>query len=312
MKLLDRLPAWATTGIGSLPHRDPAAAAAWSAAAYELPFCPQLPALEGDMVREWLGADPDRCGWSPARDRERPPAWEALLARLDAAPPAHGVVKLQVTGPATLACALERGRGGAPSRAAALALAHELATWLAANAAGQVRALRRRGLDALLVVDEPALHLFGTRDVERAWDPLRAVAPAWGLHLCCEVPWDVVERARPDLLSFDLALAPLERRAAEGVRRLVSGSTRIAWGVLAAHRGERAGVAAARLDDALARLGPGCSRMLAARSLLTPSCGTGRLSLAREEEVAGELELVAAALRARDRGGDEGARRAAA
>ncbi len=25
--------------------------------------------------------------------------------------------------------------------------------------------------------------------------PLRAVAPAWGLHVCCRVPWDVVERA---------------------------------------------------------------------------------------------------------------------
>ena len=31
--------------------------------------------------------------------------------------------------------------------------------WLAANAGGQVRALAERGLDALLIVDEPALHL---------------------------------------------------------------------------------------------------------------------------------------------------------
>lgn len=304
MAIVDRLPAWATTGIGSLPHRDPQAAAAHAVAAYDLPFCPQLPALEGDMVREWLGADPDRCGWSPARDRERPPAWEALLARLEEAPPPHRLVKLQVTGPATLACALERERGGRPSRAAALALAHELATWLAANAAGQVRALRERGLDALLVVDEPALHLFGTRGVEAAWDPLRAVAPAWGLHLCCAVPWDLVERARPDLLSFDLALAPLDRRAAEGVRRLAGGGTRIAWGALAAHRDEGADHAADRLRAALRRVG---GERLGAHSLVTASCGTGRLSLAREIAVAEDLAAVAAARR-----GGSGEGRAAA
>ena len=295
MPLLDRLPAWSTSGVGSLPHADPAAAAAHAVAAYELPFCPQLPAVEGDMVAEWLGADPRRCGWSPARDRERPPAWEALLERLDRAPPAHRIVKLQVTGPATLACALERERGGAVTRAAALALAHELAAWLAANAAGQVRQLAARGLDALLVVDEPALHLFGTRGVETAWDPLRAVAPAWGLHLCCAVPWDLVERAQPDLLSFDLALAPVDRRAAEGLRRLLARGGRIAWGALAVHRDEHAEDALARLRPALARVAAGDA--LAARSLLTASCGSGRMSPARELEIAAALRDAAGALR---------------
>ena len=56
--------------------------------------------------------------WSPARDRERPHAWDALLAELDRSPPAHRVVKLQVTGPATLAYALERA---APPRREPLA-----------------------------------------------------------------------------------------------------------------------------------------------------------------------------------------------
>ena len=58
--------------------------------AYDLPFCPQLPALDGDMVPEWLGADPRRCGWTPDRDRERPAAWDAFRAGLSARPPAHG------------------------------------------------------------------------------------------------------------------------------------------------------------------------------------------------------------------------------
>jgi hypothetical protein len=281
MSVLDRLPAWATTGVGSLPHDDVEEAVAHVAAAYDVPFCPQLPRLDGDMVAEWLGADPRRCGWSPARDRERPHAWSELLAELDRTPPAHGVVKLQVTGPATLACALERGTGG---RREALALAFELAAWLAANVAEQVRALDERGLDALLVVDEPALHVFGTEEVERAWDPLRAVAPAWGLHLCGPVPWDVVERAEPCVLSFDLALAAPGEQATAVLRRLLARGGRIAWGVIQPHRAENELHAAGRLQHALERTGASGEQ-----SLLTASCGSGRMSVQRENELAAAL-----------------------
>ncbi|MBN9623928.1 MAG: hypothetical protein J0H06_13435, partial [Actinobacteria bacterium] len=82
MGALDRLEPWSTTGVGSLPFTDPAAAAAHAVGAYDLPFCPQLPRLEGDMISEWLGADPGRCGWSPGRDHERPRAWDPWLAEL--------------------------------------------------------------------------------------------------------------------------------------------------------------------------------------------------------------------------------------
>src|SRR5215210_1651884 len=123
--VLDALPAWATTGVGSLPHTFPDLAAAHVVAEYDVPFCPQLPRLEGDMVAEWLGPDPAACAWTPERDRERPSAWEPFLAALDRHPPAHRVVKLQVTGPVTLARALE------PDAVAAAPLARELATWLA-------------------------------------------------------------------------------------------------------------------------------------------------------------------------------------
>jgi hypothetical protein len=65
---LARLPRWATTGVGSLPHTSVEEAVAHVAASYDVPFCPQLPRLEGDMIAEWLGADPRRCGWSPEPD----------------------------------------------------------------------------------------------------------------------------------------------------------------------------------------------------------------------------------------------------
>jgi hypothetical protein len=268
MSALDRLPEWATTGVGSLPHTDADAAMAHVAAAYDVPFCPQLPRLDGDMITEWLGSDPSRCGWSRARDRERPRAWNAFLAELGHSPPPHGVVKLQVTGPATLAHAL-----GDHS------LAHEIAVWLAANVAAQVRALD--GFDVLLMVDEPALHLFSTD----AWDPLRAVAPLWGLHLCGPVPWAVVARAEPDVLSFDLSLAPPDE---DVLAHLVTRGGRIAWGVVQPHRPEHGLHALQRLS---ARHDDG------AWSLLTPACGTGRMSLRREHEIATALWDTAYALR---------------
>jgi hypothetical protein len=287
--VLDGLPAWATTGVGSLPHTFPDHAAAHVVGEYDVPFCPQLPRLEGDMVLEWLGADPLRCGWTPDRDRERPAAWDAFLVALARRPPAHRVAKLQVTGPVTLASALE------PDDArAAIPLAREIAVWLAANARGQVAALRARGLHALLVVDEPAL--AGRAAPETVWDPLRAVAPAWGLHLCCAVPWDVVERAEPDVLSFDLAVNGLDRRAARVLARHLARGGRVAWGVLAAHRPERAAHAAWRLSAALARLGASPAAV-GPSSLLTASCGTGRLSPRREAEVTAALAYVAASAR---------------
>jgi hypothetical protein len=287
--VLDGLPAWATTGVGSLPHTFPDHAAAHVVGEYDVPFCPQLPRLEGDMVLEWLGADPLRCGWTPDRDRERPAAWDAFLAALARRPPVHHIAKLQVTGPVTLARALE------PDDArAAVPLAREIAVWLAANAAGQVAALRARGLDTLLVIDEPALAAGPAP--EAVWDPLRAIAPAWGLHLCCAVPWDVVERAEPDVLSFDLAVNGLDRRAARVLARHLARGGRVAWGVLAAHRPERAAHAAWRLSAALARLGASAAA-IGPSSLLTASCGTGRLSPRREAEVTAALAYVAASAR---------------
>jgi hypothetical protein len=282
MGVLDRLPAWATTGVGSLPYDD-GAQAAQAVTAYDLPFCPQLPRLEGDMVAEWLGADPARCGWSPDRDRQRPRAWGALLRELRSRPPAHGVVKLQVTGPLTLARALQDA-----------SLAGAIASWLASNVAEQVEVLAARGLDALLVVDEPGLGALAhgpAGAVAHAWDPLRAVVPAWGLHVCSAVPWDVVEAAAPDLISFDLRLG-LDDAGAAAVARLAARGTRIAWGAVAPHEPDTDFETPGLLADVLARTGvPG------EKSLLTPTCGTGRMAPRREAAVSAALGELSYALR---------------
>jgi hypothetical protein len=66
--------------------------------------------------------------------------------------------------------------------------------------------------------------------------------------------------------------------------------------VLAAHRPERAAHAAWRLSAALARLGT-TADAVGDRSLLTASCGTGRVSPRREAEVTAALASVAGAAR---------------
>lgn len=128
--LLRRLVPLTTTGVGSLPFTRPGDAACHAVHSYELPFCPQLPRAYGDMLQEWLGADPGRCGWAPDRDQQLPAAWDAFVLELRRHPPAHGVAKLQVTGPLTLAIALERRCSAA--RPDLAGLAREISVWLAA------------------------------------------------------------------------------------------------------------------------------------------------------------------------------------
>lgn len=297
--MLASLPACASTGVGSLPFGSPQEAVAHVTESYDLPFCPQLPAVEGDMVTQWLGADPYRCGWSPERDRERPRAWEAFRSALVADPPAHGVVKLQVTGPLTLAVALEAcdeldGRYGA------LDLARELATWLAAAVAEQVRALDEIGLCALVVVDEPCLEMLAMEPsrAAAAWEPLRAVAPAWGLHACCRVPWDVVELAEPNLISFDLSgTRSADRRGVTALQRLLDRGGRVAWGLLRIDSDEATAAAARWLWEAVTALrARGMDRdTVLVQSLVTPSCGTALASPGRERAVADALDAVAGA-----------------
>ena len=292
--LLDRLPPLATTGAGSLPFTNPADAARHATGSYALPFCPQLPRLDGDMVSEWLGADPCRCGWSADRDRERPAAWDAFLAGLAADPPDHRTVKLQVTGPVTLAIALERGAG--PD---VVSLAREVAVWLAANAAGQVRRLADLGIDALLVVDEPGLAHAGVSAAEAGlWDPLRAAAPAWGMHICGRVPWPLIGTLDLDVVSFDVPTYGVPNAARPVLAALLRRGGRIAWGVIDPVAPEPAGEAIGRSAACLSTLANGLPLdRIARQSLLTPSCGTGRLSPERERLIATRLDMAARSTR---------------
>jgi hypothetical protein len=294
--LLDRLSPLATTGVGSLPFSRPGDAAAHVMSAYELPFCPQLPRAYGDMVAEWLGADPGRCGWAPDRDRQLPAVWDPFILELSRNPPAHRLVKLQVTGPVTLAMALEpaaRGDG-------LCGLAREISMWLAATVARQAADLAELGFDAILVIDEPGIAAAGLHARETAvWDPLRATVPIWGFHVCGAVPWSLIDAAGPDLVSFDLARYGISPAARRTLTRLISQGGRAMWGVFDVLAPQPVQAATRLVASACASLSDGLtpSRVLAA-SLVSPSCGTGLACIDDELAVAANVRATAALARA--------------
>lgn len=298
--LLARLPAHATTGIGSLPFEDPAEAVAHVWQSYDVPFAPHLPALEGDGTRHpgWSR----RCGWSPDRERRRPLCWPEVLRAVEAVPPAHGIVKLQVVGPCTMAFRLaRRARGRGIDR-----LAWELGELLAANVAGCVSELRDRGAETLLVVDEPGLDATaGTGlDHRAAWKPLRSVAGAWGLHVCCRPPWSVLADARADVLFVDLRTHRLGMEGSEAVAGLVGRAGRIGLGVLPLarryHTAAAGAYAAVRAVTSLAGVELDAAT-IAASSFVTSVCGSGGSSPAVERRLAASAAEVSAALNERAR-----------
>ncbi|MFZ0180442.1 MAG: hypothetical protein WAL84_11320 [Candidatus Dormiibacterota bacterium] len=194
-------------------------------------------------------------------------------------------MKLQVTGPVTLCGAI--AEVGDPSP---FLFARDVGAWLAGQTQTQIAALRERRLDCLLIVDEPALSIAGVEStVIEAWEPLRTVGAAWGLHVCCQPPWAVLEAARPDILNIDLVAFPLDRAASDAVTRMVRAGTTMAWGITPVHRDEETSVAVSRLMNAVISVRASSSVGVAAaeaRALVTASCGTGAQALGRESHIA--------------------------
>ena len=166
------------TGIGSLPHADPVAAAELVFRCLpELPAAPQLPARDPreGMLAQWLGALPEVSVDDPRRRHRRrclrgspdcrftTDAHAGLLAFLDVAaarqkqPPR---VKVQVTGPLTLGVALQAAGMSAPR---AFRVRREV-TRGRSVAVEELVAARLPGTGLVLFFDEPALVSWQHRD----------------------------------------------------------------------------------------------------------------------------------------------------
>jgi Cobalamin-independent synthase, Catalytic domain len=234
-------PAGAATGIGSLPGTDPTQAA--RLVFDELPDLPHLPELPArgagaDMVGRTaallvdLAVEIAPSGWRfasrPGRDLRR--AQDFLSRDLDALEAVGdgyvGALKVQVTGPWTLAANIEVPSGhrvvGDPgaTRDLAESLTEGLRTHLAdvgsrVPGARLVVQIDEPGLPAVLAGHVPTPSGFGSvraisaEAVERALCAVLDVAPPGGrvVHCCAnDAPIPLLRAAGADALAVDLAL----------------------------------------------------------------------------------------------------------
>ncbi|MGH8824536.1 MAG: methionine synthase [Jiangellaceae bacterium] len=226
------------TGVGSLPFHDRDEAA--KVVVGELPDFVHLPELPergagADMVGRTaamlvdLHVDLQPSGWRlvDRRGRDERRAVEMLRADVDAMEiAAHGYegpLKVQVTGPLTLAAALDRSRGDRvlADHGAHRDLAHSLAEGLAAHVAEVAR--RVPGAKVVAQIDEPGLPavLAGAIPTSSGFGRLRTVQAAeaesllaiviaaageWPVLHCCagDAPVALARRAGAVAVSLDV------------------------------------------------------------------------------------------------------------
>jgi hypothetical protein len=233
-----------------------------------------------------------------ALDRETAPGFFQLLAYLDrrTAPPA--AVKGQVTGPFTFATGINDADGRAifyhdTLREAAV-------TCIALNARWQTEQLKKYGVPVILFLDEPGLAGFGSSafisvtsaDVAACLEPvIQEIHTAGGLagvHVCANTDWSLMFEASLDIISFDaysffdkFLLYP------DRIRGFFRRGGILAWGIVPTAdpeqvRRETPDTLTARLESQIAQVAAlGIDpAVVAAQSLITPSCGVGSLPLA--------------------------------
>lgn len=314
-------PPGGATGIGSLPGEDAAEAARLVLGELPVPHLPELPArgAEADLAGRGaalladLHVDVQPTGWRlvprPARAGRR--ARDLLARDVDAleeaaAGSAPAVLKLQATGPWTLASLLELPRGdrALADRAAVADLAASLAEGLRVHLADVGR--RFPGTALVLQLDEPSLPAvlagrvptasgFGSLpapDEETARRHLRTVLTAAAgraatvVHCCAAHP-PVGLMAEADAVSVDATL-PLDHDA---LGQALERGIRLLAGVLPAVDGPLPGVPevlrlVARLQD----------RTGATGVVLTPTCGLAGASPGYARQVMGRLVEAAGEL----------------
>jgi len=306
------------TGIGSLPHDDPVAAAELVLRCLpDLPAVPQLPARDAreGMIAQWLGALPEvavgvdgdieLAGRSEAAPDCSfvPEMHSGLLAFLDVAaardkPPLR--IKAQVTGPLTLGMAL---RGAGMPAAHAFRRAAEVArAWSVAVEAHVSE--RLPGTALVLFFDEPALVAWrnddGPIERESAIDvlsgALAAVDCVTGVHVCGDGDLALALEAGPEVLGVEVSDDLVRHTTA--LARFLDGDGWIAWGAVPTDRpvGESADPhwrTLARVWCELTRRG--CDPVpLRTRGLITPACGLAGYGASQAERVLGIARELAA------------------
>lgn len=302
------------TGVGSLPHTDRDQAVAF--VLDHLPELPSLPSLPGVDPREqmiaqaaWglagvrVGPDGELAVDGAALDPEAPlgdgelagapfATWRAFLAAVAGR---TQPLKLQLTGPVTLAVALHRA-GASPEVAVRVA-----GPAVRARSRDLLRAVRAVAPEAPLVavLDEPALvggFPVELADAETLIDLVSSALALWepqalaGIHCCGETDWKALLQTGPRLLSV-----PVGAGLGAGAGALAAFLERdgwVAWGAVPTDRplGDSASHWWRQLSAQWCELvRAGCDPVrIRCQALVTPACGLAGHRLPQAELV---LEL---------------------
>ncbi len=212
-------------------------------------------------------------------------------------------VKGQVTGPITFATGVkdEKGRSifyDEQARDAAIKL-------LALNARWQIRTLSGYGYPVIIFIDEPALAGFGSSELisisrEEIIASLGEVIVAIqaeggiaGIHICANTDWDMVLTSGVDIVDFDAYLY-FDRFILypDPIKTFIEAGGILGWGIVPT--GDPAHIDLETPDTLANRWRNQAQQIinlgidmdtLRAQSLITPSCGTGSMSIDHAEKV---------------------------
>lgn len=238
-----------------------------------------------------------------------------LLRRVESVKEAPAALKGQITGPITF------GLGATDENRRAIFYNEQLrdaaVKLLALKAGWQVRTLSKFGCPVIVFFDEPALAGFGssafisiTKDevaacLNEAVDAVKAEGGLAGVHVCANTDWPLILDSRADIVSFD-AYSYFDKFMLypDAVKKFMDSGGIVAWGIVPTSNPDDIGrETAASLVSAfeervraLEKLGIE-RRAILAQSLVTPSCGTGSLSLEMATRVLRLTREVSDALR---------------
>ncbi len=319
-----------STGIGSFPFNSVEEAIDLVISSLDIPHWPQLPRRkkDEDMISqfldgmpgviaedgeifldpfnpsdEWEGfyraleeGDLDRFGIS--RDRA-----EGLF-RFLSIPGTFPIVKGQVTGPVTLGLSLKKKDG-------VFAIYDDilrdmLVKFVSMKARWEVRELSKKGKKVIIFLDEPTLSGYGSvymnlskGDVlEIINGALEGINAIKGIHICGNTDWTMVMEMNIDILNFD-AYNFLDSFLiySDEIKDFVKKGGRIAWGIIPT---DDEAIEKVSLKDIM----PMVDKIVGVlgednfkKSLLTPSCGVGSMSVDGAKKVYGMLKDLTQTLR---------------
>ncbi|MBU0990858.1 MAG: hypothetical protein KJ737_00070 [Proteobacteria bacterium] len=237
-----------------------------------------------------------------------------LIDQVRELPESPKAIKGQITGPITMGTGLVNQDGRAVFYDAQLRDA--VLKLLALKAKWQVRILKQTGCPVIMFFDEPALAGYGSsaflsitkEDIAACFDEVvGAVHDEGGLagvHVCANTDWSLILDSQADIVSFDafsyfdnFILYP------EQIRAFMARGGMLAWGIVPTSKEDLANVSTDMLvskwqsdHKKLVEIGIPSDTIIA-RSLITPSCGTGSLSLEEAKKVLRLTRDVSTALR---------------